>query len=121
MKAASNRRGFLNAEYGLARQVMMAGYRGGFLLGIGIIGGIVFHQLLQWHSVFMHTDRKHQIVNDGLFHLVVTCLLLMGAGIFNFLEGVIDQHLLQIHHVKPGPDQSMYDILFDRTGIAMIS
>jgi len=38
--------------------------------------------------------------------------VLAGWGIFNLVEGVIDHHLLQIHHVRPGPNQTLYDIGF---------
>lgn len=57
-------------------------FTGAFLLGIGMVGmldGIIFHQILQWHSTFMHTDRFHQIVSDGIFHLIVTIILFIGA------------------------------------------
>ncbi|WP_390217607.1 DUF2243 domain-containing protein [Halobacillus seohaensis] len=39
---------------------------GSFTLGFGFLGamdGIVFHQILQWHSVIMQTDRAGQIVS----------------------------------------------------------
>jgi uncharacterized membrane protein len=120
---------------------------GPFLFGAGIIGmldGILFHQILQWHSVYMPTDRTHQIVSDGLFHLFVTAFIFisglilwrsnsdkikypnrffwggffLGAGTFNFLEGIIDHHLLKIHHVKPGdPHQFQYDLAYDALAI----
>ncbi|RFU62179.1 DUF2243 domain-containing protein [Peribacillus glennii] len=122
---------------------------GAFLFGVGMIGmldGIVLHQLLQWHSVYMPTDRHHQIMSDGFFHLFVTIIIffagillwqsnpaenrhntrkfwgafLLGAGMFNFLEGIIDHHLLGIHHVKPGPNQFLYDVLFDISGLLLI-
>lgn len=38
--------------------------------------------------------------------------LMLGFGLFNVTEGIIDHHLLQIHHVKSGPYQSLYDIGF---------
>lgn len=86
-----------------------------FIFGMGLIGmldGIVFHQLLQWHNTYMLTNRFNQIVSDGLLHLVTTGLmvtgtillwtdtatdkrlsnpkflggLLLGAGTFNFLR-----------------------------------
>ncbi|MBH8563585.1 DUF2243 domain-containing protein [Nostoc sp. CENA67] len=38
--------------------------------------------------------------------------LLMGAGLFNVVEGVIDHQILGIHHVKPGPNQLAWDIGF---------
>ncbi|WP_239565380.1 DUF2243 domain-containing protein [Brevibacillus fulvus] len=119
---------------------------GAFLFGVGLIGmldGIVFHQLLQWHSVYMPTDRFHQIVSDGLFHLLVTGIifisglflwkgdhhvhggifwggLLLGGGSFNLLEGIIDHHLLQIHHVKPGPYQLHYDLAYDLAALLFL-
>lgn len=38
--------------------------------------------------------------------------LLAGAGLFNLVEGVIDHHMLQIHHVRPGPTQGAWDVGF---------
>lgn len=40
---------------------------------------------------------------------------------FNFFEGIINHHILQIHHVRPGsPDELLYDIGFDVFGLLMI-
>jgi uncharacterized membrane protein len=116
---------------------------GSFILGFGFMGaldGIIFHQLLQWHSVIMETTRAGQIVSDGVFHLAVTIALviggfilwlggnpadhskglrllvggfLLGSGIFNVIEGIINHHLLKIHRVKPGdPNALAYDLSF---------
>jgi uncharacterized membrane protein len=116
---------------------------GGILLGVGLAGafdGIVFHQLLQWHSVYMHTHRHGQIVSDGLFHAFAVVALaaaavmlwraghpgglargkrllasgvLLGAGGFNVLEGIINHHVLQLHHVKQGdPYELLYDLAY---------
>lgn len=124
---------------------------GSFILGFGFLGaldGIIFHQLLQWHSVIMEATRTEQIVSDGLFHLAVTIALviggvllwlggnptdhskgvrmlvggfLIGGGTFNFVEGIINHHLLQIHRVKPGdPNALMYDLAFLASGIILI-
>lgn len=38
--------------------------------------------------------------------------LLLGAGIFNVVEGLIDHEILGIHHVKPGPNELAWDIGF---------
>jgi uncharacterized membrane protein len=46
--------------------------------------------------------------------------LLMGAGIFNLLEGVIDHHLLGIHHVKPGPNELAWDLGFLIVGALLL-
>lgn len=120
---------------------------GSFILGLGLLGavdGIVFHQLLQWHSVYMHTHRPGQIISDGLFHtftviaLVVGAVLLwkaghpkniekgnrlllggilIGGGIFNLVEGIINHHILQIHHVRQGdPNELAYDLAFLASG-----
>ncbi|MFA8438403.1 DUF2243 domain-containing protein [Pueribacillus sp. YX66] len=120
---------------------------GPLLFGIGIIGmldGIIFHQLLQWHSIYMYTDRFHQVMSDGWFHGFVTMVIfiagilmwktdphevkqtyfwgsfILGAGLFNFVEGIINHHILQIHHVKPGRYQLLADILFDAVGLLLI-
>nr|WP_255438322.1 DUF2243 domain-containing protein [Brevibacillus sp. AG162] len=119
---------------------------GAFLFGVGIIGmldGIIFHQILQWHSVDMYGDRHHQIMSDGFFHLFVTVIIFisgillwksnpvgtayyfwssffLGAGTFNLMEGIVNHHLLQIHHVKPGPSQFLFDIYYDLFALLLI-
>jgi uncharacterized membrane protein len=123
---------------------------GSFVLGFGFLGaldGIIFHQLLQWHSVIMATDRPGQIVSDGIFHFAVTITLviggillwiagnpttlskgirlviggfLMGGGAFNMIEGIINHHILQIHRVKPGdPNALTYDLAFLGVGFML--
>jgi uncharacterized membrane protein len=124
---------------------------GSFVLGFGFLGaldGIVFHQLLQWHSVVMETSRAGQIISDGIFHLAVTITLaaggvllwlagnpanltrgirllvggfLIGGGTFNLIEGIINHHLLQIHRVKPGdPNALLYDLSFLASGLIFV-
>jgi uncharacterized membrane protein len=44
---------------------------------------------------------------------------LLGWGIFNIVEGVIDHHLLQIHHVRSGPNEVVWDLAFLVWGAAM--
>ncbi|HIK14048.1 MAG TPA: DUF2243 domain-containing protein [Leptolyngbyaceae cyanobacterium M33_DOE_097] len=46
--------------------------------------------------------------------------LLLGAGLFNFVEGIIDHHLLGIHHLKPGIHQGLWDLGFLASGILLI-
>lgn len=43
---------------------------------------------------------------------VIAGSLLVGWGAFNLVEGVVDHYLLQIHHVRPGPDEALYDAAF---------
>ena len=42
--------------------------------------------------------------------------ILMGAGTFDVVEGIIDHQVLGIHHVKPGVNQLAWDIGFIALG-----
>lgn len=46
--------------------------------------------------------------------------VLAGWGIFNIVEGVIDHHVLQLHHVRPGPQQTLYDVGFLVVGVLLV-
>ncbi len=45
--------------------------------------------------------------------------LLIGAGLFDFIEGLIDHQILGIHHVKSGPDQLAWDMGFLALGLGL--
>lgn len=48
----------------------------------------------------------------------------MGWGLFNLVEGIIDHHILQVHHVvqrAEGQTQLMWDLVFDASGIGLIA
>jgi uncharacterized membrane protein len=47
--------------------------------------------------------------------------MLMGWGLFNIVEGLVDHHLLDLHHVRPGPDESLYDVGFLIWGLIMLA
>jgi uncharacterized membrane protein len=47
-------------------------------------------------------------------------MLLIGWGLFNLVEGVVDHHLLGVHHVRPGPNQLAYDLSFLAWGAIML-
>ncbi len=82
-------------------------------------------------------DLKHKDVQDGWFHAVMLLLVmsgltllygqagravsasagrtltgatLLGFGLFEFFEGLIDHEILQIHHVHPGAHELAWDI-----------
>lgn len=125
----------------------------GTLLGIGMGGfvdGILFHQILQLHSMLSAKLPPTSVVNmeitmvwDGLFHAltwmttaIAIALLwnagkqknvpwsgwtlfgaqLLGWGIFNLVEGIIDHHILGIHHVVERLGLSIYDYIFLASG-----
>jgi uncharacterized membrane protein len=84
-------------------------------------------------------SMKYNMLYDGLFHAltwIVTVAglsllwragskpdvpwsqrtfvgaLAVGWGLFNLVEGVINHHILEIHHVHPGADQRAWDLGF---------
>jgi uncharacterized membrane protein len=126
----------------------------GTLMGIGLGGfadGIIFHQILQVHSMLSANYPQNTIANikgsmvwDGFFHaltwistaisiamlwntarraevpwsgLTFIGSLIMGWGIFNFVEGIIDHHILHIHHVVELQGESIYDYVFLASGV----
>ena len=45
---------------------------------------------------------------------------LIGWGLFNVVEGIVDHHVLNLHHVRPGPEQGLYDVGFLAWGGLML-
>jgi uncharacterized membrane protein len=127
------------------------------LMGVGLGGffdGILFHQILQLHSMLSNQLPKTTIPNmevnmfwDGLFHAVTWIAtvaglgllwrairrpeavlstkifvgsLLAGWGLFNFVEGIIDHHILHVHHVVDGPVHLGWDLTFLASGLALL-
>lgn len=46
--------------------------------------------------------------------------ILIGAGSFNVVEGIIDHQILGIHHVKPGANELIWDIGFIAFGAILV-
>jgi uncharacterized membrane protein len=46
--------------------------------------------------------------------------ILVGWGAFNLVEGVLDHHILGIHHVRGGPHRLWWDLGFLALGAALI-
>ncbi|HMJ55214.1 MAG TPA: DUF2243 domain-containing protein [Polyangiaceae bacterium] len=140
------------ADPSTARRVATAGATIGIGMG-GFVDGILFHQILQTHSMLSARIGRASIVAlevnmfwDGLFHALtwtVTALgiamlwragaharrfpppatfvgaLLLGWGAFNLVEGVIDHHLLSVHHVIENADHLGPDLLFLASGVLL--
>jgi uncharacterized membrane protein len=51
---------------------------------------------------------------------LLTGLLLVGWGLFNVGEGIINHHILALHHVRPGPNRLAWDLGFLGWGVAML-
>jgi uncharacterized membrane protein len=47
--------------------------------------------------------------------------MLAGWGAFNLVEGVVDHHVLGIHHVVTGPHQTSADLLFLALGAVLVA
>ncbi|MBA2287273.1 MAG: DUF2243 domain-containing protein [Ktedonobacteraceae bacterium] len=137
----------------------------GVLIGIGTIGFLdetIFHQLLQWHAFYWATDEHGRILSDGLFHLFSTLLLLwglfrvwrgharwiatsgaimvagmlMGAGGFNFYDGIIQHAIFHFHLVNEHvcnvaithgdnslancPQDIPYEVVWDSIGLILL-
>ena len=129
----------------------------GTLLGIGMGGfvdGILFHQLLQVHSMLSAQVTRSTVAGleinmfwDGLFHMLtwtMTALglallwkavrrgdvplstktlvgsMALGWGLFNLVEGIIDHHLLHIHHVTETDNHLVWDLAFLGSGLFLI-
>lgn len=121
---------------------------GGFVDGILLHQILQWHNLLS--SVRPPTDlvaMKYNMVWDGLFHAftwlmvlagvwrlwiasdaprgegsgrILVAGMLLGWGLFNFIEGSIDHQWLGIHHVHPGVDQLAWDMGFLALGLLLI-
>jgi len=107
----------------------------------GFVDGIVLHQILQWHHLLSArtSDIEANTLADGLFHAAswvfvaaglfwlwrrvgrgavdwrwsaLISPLLAGWGLFNLVEGLVNHHLLGLHHVRAGPHRTAYDVGF---------
>ena len=49
--------------------------------------------------------------------------LLIGWGLFNLVEGIVDHHILTLHHVREGPGvtETAWDVGFLALGVLLIS
>ncbi|MEG4093377.1 DUF2243 domain-containing protein, partial [Microcoleus sp. Pol12B4] len=45
--------------------------------------------------------------------------ILIGAGLFDFVEGIVDHQILGIHHVKPGINELAWDLGFLALGVSL--
>ncbi|HEX7196765.1 MAG TPA: DUF2243 domain-containing protein [Candidatus Limnocylindria bacterium] len=120
---------------------------GGFFDGIVLHQILQWHHMLSAHTPpDSLANLELNTLADGLFHAstwIFTSVgvfvlwaavrggaplgwsrlmggLLAGWGGFNVVEGIIDHHILGVHHVRPGPDELLYDIAFLVWGSIML-
>jgi uncharacterized membrane protein len=51
---------------------------------------------------------------------VLSGAMLLGWGMFNLIEGLIDHHILHLHHVVEGRGESVFDLLFLASGLILM-
>jgi uncharacterized membrane protein len=61
--------------------------------------------------------RTHASIGPGR---VLAGWMLFGWGLFNVAEGLVDHHLLGIHHVREGADQTAWDLGFLALGAVLL-
>ena len=87
-------------------------------LELNTIGDGLFH-LLDWlltlTGIFLlwRAGKQKDVSWSGQ---VFVGALLIGAGAFNVVEGILDHQILGIHHLKPGPNELLWDIAFLAAG-----
>lgn len=120
---------------------------GGFVDGIVLHQLLQWHNMLS--SVVPPTDlvaMKLNMLWDGMFHALMWLMtaagvwqlwraggrtdtlwssrafvgaLLLGWGLFNAIEGVVDHQILGIHHVRPGSGELAWDLGFIASGLLL--
>ena len=123
---------------------------GGFVDGIVLHQILQWHQMLsttsEWSAGTVH-DLEVNVLADGLFHAATWLLvavgigtlwrvssgdawrtswrdllgwMLVGWGVFNLVEGVVNHHVLQIHRVRPDAAVPLaWDLAFLVTGVLL--
>jgi uncharacterized membrane protein len=122
---------------------------GGFIDGIVFHQILQWHNMLSSRIVPVDlVTMKYNMVWDGLFHAftwIMTAVglgllwragqrpdvpwstrtfvgsLVLGWGLFNVVEGIIDHQILAIHHVHPGEGQLAWDLGFLLFGALLIA
>ncbi len=137
-----------NRERLVAAGVLLGIGLGGFFDGIVLHQILQWHHLVSTPTPPDTLENlQHNTFWDGVFHAatwVVTVVgvfvlmassgarsqrggtrtlvgaMLAGWGGFNLVEGLIDHQILGLHHVRPGPDELLYDVGFLLWGAAML-
>jgi uncharacterized membrane protein len=123
---------------------------GGFVDGILLHQILQWHHMLTDHGDYPATTVAGLETNtlwDGLFHAVAWLAvaagvwllwrrttdgrrlvadrvlagwMLVGWGLFNLVEGVVDHHLLGIHHVRESGNELAWDLAFLAFGALLV-
>ncbi|MDX2230921.1 MAG: DUF2243 domain-containing protein [Leptolyngbyaceae cyanobacterium bins.349] len=89
---------------------------------LNTIGDGLFH-LFDWSLTLLGIFllwRAGRLAAAAWSGRVLGGAILLGAGIFNLVEGLIDHQILGIHHLKPGPHEFGWDMGFLASGLVLI-
>ena|SRR5690554_3645766 len=120
----------------------------GGALGIALMAAvdeIVFHQLLGWHHFYDRSTSQVGLLSDGLLHAAELVLLvasgfliadlarrrtlhrrslaggtLVGAGVFQLFDGLVNHKVLGLHQVRYGVDLLPYDLAWNIAGALLV-
>lgn len=120
----------------------------GILFGVGLAAFVdetVFHQLLRWHHFYDLGTTELGLISDGLFHafswfatIAALFLLadltrrrslrwprwiggvLLGAGVFQLYDGLVQHKLFGIHQIRYVEDLLPYDLIWNAIAVALI-
>jgi len=93
------------------------------LLGIGL-GGVIDGIMIGWSGILLAVSWVLAVVGVILLFRagrrddvvwswrIFVGAMLFGWGVFNVVEGVIDQLVLGIHHTHPGANELVWDLGF---------
>jgi uncharacterized membrane protein len=120
----------------------------GALFGIGMVAFLdeaLFHQLLHWHHFYDKSTTNAGLASDGLFHAVswfatIAGLfmladirrnhawqrrrwwggVLLGAGIFQLYDGIVQHKLLELHQIRYDVEIAPYDVAWNVIALLLI-
>jgi uncharacterized membrane protein len=118
------------------------------LIGAAVMAGadeIVFHQLLGWHHFYDRSTTGVGLLSDGLLHTAELLALVagfflyadlrrrralapvhawagfvLGLGVFQLFDGIVDHKLLRVHQIRYGVDVTPYDWAWNIGGLALL-
>ncbi|MEJ1154703.1 DUF2243 domain-containing protein [Microbacterium marmarense] len=123
-------------------------YWAAFLLGIAAMAAIdeiVFHQILAWHHFYDNATADIALLSDGLLHAAELFIFvfgfflmldarrrltfwpaagwagfLVGLGLFQLWDGVIDHKVLRLHQIRYEVDLLPYDVAWNVAGSLLL-
>lgn len=99
----------------------------GIFLGIGMGGFVdgIFH-VFTWTMTAIGISILWRTARRGAVPLLTSYFvgsMALGWGLFNFIEGAIDHHILRVHNVvqrATGVTQVLFDLAFLLSGVVLI-